>query len=103
MVLFCVGDVDPEQVFAVTDRMIRPDKLDMGEIERFYPQEPEETAKDRVEMCIRDRASTPPKSETKTCGSTVQMVASIDVYKRQVRGCVRFRHAPYSHHTPCAA
>ena len=50
MVLFCVGDVDPEQAFAVTDRMIRPDKLDIGEIRRFYPEEPEGTAKERVEQ-----------------------------------------------------
>lgn len=41
MILFCAGDVIPEQVDKTAEEVIRPEYRDLGEITRFRPQEPD--------------------------------------------------------------
>ena len=41
MILFCTGDVNPEQVVQNAEQMIRPEYQDLGEIIRYRPQEPD--------------------------------------------------------------
>lgn len=53
MAVFVVGDVDPERVLAqVEDNIGRRNYQPLGEIQRFYPDEPQAPAKDFVEQSL---------------------------------------------------
>ncbi len=52
MIIFVIGDVDPNQVLESVERNIKKDKPAEKEIKRIYPEEPKEIAKPLVEQSL---------------------------------------------------